>query len=171
MIANTPTYSSMRYNSIASHILLAAKEDGVKEADNFLLEALGYSIRSFLTSRNSRFTIVPVPSSNWATRKRGRDFMMEIASKLGGAEAIPVQNLLRHNRRIADQSGLSAPRRERNVSGAMSVIARAKSPRNVILLDDLVTTGSTLNEAVRALRHSGISVLGAITAFLALPIR
>jgi len=41
----------------------------------------------------------------------------------------------------------------------------------VIIVDDLVTTGSTLNEAARALNAAGFRVLGAITACLAKPVR
>ena len=170
-ILDTPIFSSMRYNSITSHILLASKEDGVREADDFLLRALQHSFRGISMAAENRISIVPVPSARRATRKRGRNFMFEIATRLGKTEGIPVLDLLRHTRRIADQSGLAASARERNISGVMSVKTPVKRPRNVILLDDLVTTGATLNEAVRALGKERILVVGAITAFLALPIR
>lgn len=170
-ILDTSIFSSMRYNAIASQILLASKEDGVREADDFLLRALQHSFRGISMAVENKIAIVPVPSARRATRQRGRNFIFEIAIRLGKIEGIPVIDLLRHTRRIADQSGLAAPARQRNVSGVMSVKTSVKCPRNVILLDDLVTTGATLNEAVRALGKERISVIGAITAFLALPIR
>ncbi|MEY4973083.1 MAG: Phosphoribosyl transferase domain, partial [Actinomycetota bacterium] len=42
---------------------------------------------------------------------------------------------------------------------------------SVVLIDDLVTTGATLSEAARALRYAGITVIGAVTAALASPLR
>jgi predicted amidophosphoribosyltransferase len=40
-----------------------------------------------------------------------------------------------------------------------------------LLVDDLVTTGATLNEAARALRYAGIEVIGAVTAAIAQTVR
>ena len=46
-------FSSLRYNSVASHILLSAKEDGIGEADELLVAALNNSLRNFLDARIS----------------------------------------------------------------------------------------------------------------------
>jgi predicted amidophosphoribosyltransferase len=72
-------------------------------------------------------------------------------------------------RRLLDQSGLSAADRKRNISGAFAFKGSiSEIPKGEILLvDDLVTTGSTLLEAKRALNKSGITVNRAITACVA----
>jgi predicted amidophosphoribosyltransferase len=42
---------------------------------------------------------------------------------------------------------------------------------NLIVIDDLITTGATLTEAIRALRTAGFTVLGAVTSCTAKPLR
>jgi predicted amidophosphoribosyltransferase len=84
-------------------------------------------------------------------------------------------DLLIHARKIKDQSGLSAHERSENIYQALA-INRNKMPAlgvgtDVILVDDLLTTGATLLEARRALEVRGIRVIAAITACLAPPLR
>ncbi len=164
-------YSSLRYNSVASHILLAAKEDGIREADELLVAALNNSLRNLLNAGISGSVLVPIPSAAHANRKRGRRFMHEIGVMVGEAESLPVWGLIEHQRKVADQTQLNPAQRERNVSGAMRIRGTGKWGRGIILLDDLVTTGATLSEAVKTMKAQGTPVAGAITAFLAHPIR
>jgi predicted amidophosphoribosyltransferase len=84
-------------------------------------------------------------------------------------------DLLIHNRKIRDQSELNAHERSENIYHALA-IDRNKLPAlgvetDVILVDDLLTTGATLLEARRALELRGIRVIAAITACLAPPLR
>ena len=51
------------------------------------------------------------------------------------------------------------------------MVSHAGRGRDVILVDDLVTTGATLSEANRVLKIAGFAVVGAITACVALPLR
>ena len=76
---------------------------------------------------------------------------------------------LRHTRRVRDQSSLDARSRFRNMQGSLQS-ANFLNGRAVIV-DDLVTTGATLQEAVRALREQGIQVAAAVTACVAEPLR
>ncbi len=76
--------------------------------------------------------------------------------------------MLRPVRKLADQSGLNAGQRRANLANAYRVRNRIPSPgswlatpADVIVVDDLVTTGASLAEARRALDEAGISVLGA----------
>ncbi|MBC7463767.1 MAG: ComF family protein [Actinobacteria bacterium] len=169
--ATVPVFSSLRYSSVASHILLSAKEAGIKEADELLLSALRNSLANLLISGIGRATLVPIPSRLGANRKRGRDFIHHLGVKLCEKEPLAVWKVLEHSRKVVDQSSLNAVQRHENLSGSMKFSDPRKTGRNVILVDDLVTTGATLSEAVRTLKAGGMPVVGAITAFLALPIR
>jgi len=60
------------------------------------------------------------------------------------------------------QTGLDRRARARNVAGAFRVRRGARIPSRVWLVDDVVTTGATLREAARALRHAGARRIVAI---------
>ena len=63
---------------------------------------------------------------------------------------------------VRDQSGLDARARQANLAGGFRLRGRLPD-RPVVLVDDLVTTGSSLTEAARVLRRAGVAVLGAAT--------
>ena len=108
--------------------------------------------------------LVPVPSRSAMVRARGHDPTARIAAvaaaHLGPGTA--VARLLRQARPVADQSGLGAQDRVRNLDGALRVRQRAGvRGRPVVVVDDLVTTGASVAEAARALRAEGFAVVGA----------
>lgn len=120
--------------------------------------------------------LVPVPSAPAASRKRGHDPVRAIAAaaaeRLRGL-GLPIVSvpLLRQARRVADQAGLSSSRRAANLAGAFEAVPRRtgllaevrKRRAVVVLVDDIVTTGSTLAEAARALQLTGAEVPLAVT--------
>ena len=170
-VGAVPIFSSIRYGPKAGHILLAAKEDGVRKADDLIVAALTKSFRSAVHTLGIRPALIPIPHSSTAVRKRGRDFVMEISRRLSEIESIPVRQIIRHNRKVNDQASMDASSRIGNLSGAMSVIRNCGRPCEVFLVDDLITTGATLSEAVRVLEIGGFHVVAAVTAFVALPLR
>lgn len=100
--------------------------------------------------------IIPVPLHPRRQRERGFNQAVEIAR--------PLSKLLRcrldlHSciraRPTPPQSLLSAPQRRRNLRGAFT-LARPLTVRHVALVDDVMTTGSTLNALSNLLRHAGV---------------
>ncbi len=170
-VGEVPVFSSIHYSPKAGHILLAAKEDGVRKADDILVVALQHSLRMAMRSCGIRPVLIPIPHSKKALRKRGRNFVAEITNRLAVAEGLPVRQIIRHNRKVNDQSQLNAPSRFGNLSGAMSVARHCRRASEVFLVDDLMTTGATLGEAVRTLETAGFRVEAAVTALVALPLR
>ena len=75
-----------------------------------------------------------------------------------GLDASAVPSLV-FVKRVRDQAGLSALARADNVRGSLAVRRVPAAP--VVLIDDIVTTGATLGEAVRAFRARGVPVVGA----------
>lgn len=163
-----PIYSAIRYSPLASKVILAAKEDGLLQAELLITSAVSHVLKSCIYSLNSAF-LVPIPSRKSAARKRGRQFIYDIATRISESERIPTCEVLAHTRNVKDQSTLDSQSRESNLRGALHA-ARYLSGK-AILIDDLVTTGATLSEATRALRAQGIEVLAAITACVAEPLR
>ena len=167
-------YSAVLYSPIAKRIILSAKENGIKAADDLIIDALSHSLHLLLRDFEMGI-LVPAPSRKSSNRKRGRDFLSDITHALARNESLECADLLIHTRRVKDQSELNAHQRSTNIYQALA-IDRNKLPAlgvgtDVILVDDLITTGATLLEARRALEVRGIRVIAAITACLSPPLR
>ena len=161
-------YSSIRYSPIAKSILLSAKEDSIAIADELIIDALHNCLRRLPSHILRSAILIPIPGSKRAIRKRGRDFIFELTSELSLRSGIPIVSGMKIERRLLDQSGLSAVDRKRNIFGSYSAKEISEDlTGELILVDDLVTTGATLIEARRALKERGIAANFAITACMA----
>jgi len=111
--------------------------------------------------------IIPIPL-HW-TRRRQRGFNQSelIAKSLGEQLGLPVSlKALERVRKTLDQIGLSAKERVENMRGAFATGSRIDlSGQTVLLVDDVTTTGATLNEAAKELRNAGCkNVFAAVIA-------
>jgi predicted amidophosphoribosyltransferase len=144
------------YAGEVRRLVAAHKERGSRHA--------GASLGSLLTSAvllhgvSRPLTLVPVPSSPAAVRRRGYDSVLLIAGDAArrlrrSGHPVVVRRVLRHVRRLEDQAGLDTAARWENLRGAM--VAMPVQGR-VLVVDDVCTTGATLTEACRALREAGV---------------
>jgi len=163
-----PIYSAVTYSPIAGKVLLAAKENNLAIADQLIYKALFYSLTFSLRENGGDF-LVSIPSRKSVARTRGRQFISTLASQLSEETGLPAYENLEHTRRVRDQSSLDAKSRFDNLDGSMKSLNFLSG--RAIVIDDLVTTGATLQEAVRALRNGGIEVAAAVTACVAEPLR
>jgi predicted amidophosphoribosyltransferase len=163
-----PIYSAVTYSPIAGKVLLAAKENNLAIADQLIYKALFQSLTFSLRENGGDF-LVSIPSRKSVARTRGRQFISTLASQLSEETGLPAYENLEHTRRVRDQSSLDAKSRFDNLDGSMKSLNFLSG--RAIVIDDLVTTGATLQEAVRALRNGGIEVAAAVTACVAEPLR
>jgi ComF family protein len=107
-------------------------------------------------------TLVPIPSSVQKIQERGFDSMTRICREVGKENAkFPLDNsILYLRRKVADQVGLSKPLRRINLEGAFGV--RQSISGTFVLVDDVVTTGATLNSAAKSLRLAGAQRIFAV---------
>ena len=169
-IAAMPIYSGVIYSKTASKILLSAKENGLKGADELIIKAIVH-VLSQANFSNHDIRLVPIPSSRSARRRRGRSFMVDITAGVGQLTGYPISDSLELVRKVRDQSGLHADARSENLRGAFAVKSGSYPRGDLILIDDVTTTGSTLREALRALTCQGFNVLASVTACVAQPLR
>jgi ComF family protein len=110
--------------------------------------------------------LVPVPLHRM--RFWGRRFNQagELAKAIARETGLPVEHeALRRVKATKSQVGLSATERARNLSGAFRPAAAAGETvrgRRVVLIDDVMTTGATLNSAASVLRRAGAAEVDAI---------
>ena len=175
------TATSSPYDAVMQQLVSAHKEHQVLSLTPVLGARLRAAVGCLLADLASstvrwpagaQVTLVPVPSSPATVRARGFDATWALARRAAAHPTAPAaldgpsvraQRLLGLSRRVQDQAGLGARARRDNLAGSFRVLRRPPAATLVVLVDDVVTTGSSLVEAARALRAERIPVLGAAT--------
>ena len=166
-------HSALLYTSTASKIIMAAKENSLRGADQLLISAIIHVLQKAKLDSHY-YQLVPVPSSKTSQRRRGRSFIVDLTKEISTLTGFSINDCLTLSRKVSDQSGLSRMERLSNMKGAFVLKANAIVRGDLILIDDVVTTGATLKEAARALNSQGFHAIGsvsAVTACVAQPLR
>lgn len=174
VVPGTPrTHAVARYEDPVRTMLIAYKERGRTDLRRALGCALARAVAPSLEALGGRVhapvALVPMPSRRKAVRDRGEDTTARLARTAARAlreVGVPVRAVpaLGHVRAVEDQAGLSREHREANLAGALRVRRTdAVLASGVVLVDDISTSGASLAEAARALRTTGVPVLGAAT--------
>ena len=161
-----PVFALGRYAGTRREAILALKEHGRTDLVPPLARALALGVHRLLSWGvvDLPLTVVPAPTRGSAARRRGGDPVAKVATiATQHHPAVIVVPALRMKALVRDSVGLDSGNRERNVAGR--VVLRARPPRNtdVLLVDDIVTTGATAAESVRTLQTSGAHVVGVLT--------
>ena len=130
-----------------------------------LAQPLGYLMADYwLTHPTQSDMIVPVPLHPQRRRKRGFNqaalLSKELSERVG--LATDTVTLVRH-RATASQVGLDVEQRRSNVRDAFHCTAGRLANKRVLLIDDVCTTGSTLEACARALWKAGVASVEALT--------
>jgi ComF family protein len=100
--------------------------------------------------------LIPVPLHNFRLIKRGFNQAFELGSYAGKILDIPVlSTALRRHRNTQAQSGLSRKQRRKNVRGAFYWHGPGSAARHIALVDDVMTTATTVSECARVLKKAG----------------
>ena len=102
--------------------------------------------------------LVPVPLHARRRRERGFNQAESLCRALARETGLPVWNALRRVRYTRTQTRLTRVERQQNLHDAVEPVARfhpALAGARVVLVDDVFTTGATVNECARALRRAG----------------
>lgn len=171
------TATAGAYDDVHRGLITAHKEEQALSLTALLGDRLAAAVTQLLTARGvdegEPVVLVPVPSAARVVRERGFDATAALAQRaarrLGVVRPTGVARLLAQQRGLADQSGLDASQRAANLRGGLrlrrGIGGRLLPPDGpaLVVVDDLVTTGASLTEAVRCLDEGGYEVLGAAT--------
>ncbi len=115
--------------------------------------------------RNS--LIVPVPLHHWRFIRRRYNQSALLAQRLAALSGLClIPGLLNRHRATAPQTSLSRPGRRANVRGAFSIVDKYASTivgNAVILVDDVITTGSTIEACAQVLKRGGAASIGVVS--------
>ena len=145
----------LNYNEAARHSMAAVKYKNKREYLDFYSEAMalrfGDTVRGWQAD-----VLIPVPIHPSRRRKRGYNQAEELAKRLGKQWGLPVEaKLLVRTRRTQPQRGLNPEERLENLQAAFAADTALPVPKRVILVDDIYTTGSTMEACSRVLKRAG----------------
>jgi ComF family protein len=162
---------AFEYAPPLSDALARLKYEGHDELAGPLAACLAAGI-SGRQAWSSRALLVPIPLHRRRLRERGFDQSWLLARALWASLPHPrpetAPRLLRRTRNTLPQVGLGRRAREHNLEGGFSASPRI-SGRDVVLIDDVLTTGATLRAAADALRAAGARSVFGVTLARALP--
>ncbi|MBX3092750.1 MAG: ComF family protein [Cryobacterium sp.] len=153
-----PIVSALRYDGVPRAVLLAFKESGRTDAAKPLALALRCAIEVAAVDAAGAVELCVIPSSRAAARRRGYRPVDELVRRAG----LRAARVLQVSRATAQQKSLGRDAREGNVRESF----RSRHPlhgRRFVLVDDIVTTGATLNAAAAAIASAGGVVAAAAT--------
>ena len=155
--------AALTYDGAVARCIRAVKEEG----QTMLARPLSDALRAVL--RECSGALVPVPTSRAAYRRRG----FRVPDLLLRRAGVRPYCVLGVTRQRADQRALGREERRQNVRGSMRARrwrSGTPSTTDVIIVDDVITTGATIDDAARALWAAGYHVRSAV-ALAATPLR
>jgi len=154
-----PVFALGRYFGARRNAIIALKEHGRRDLAAPLSCALELGIGRLLDwgILVAPLSVVPAPTRRSAARRRGGDPVTRMAVAATAPHPfISVAPVLRTAGLVRDSVGLNSAARERNITGRVRL--SAAPPGEVLLVDDIITTGATAREAVRVLVAGGARV-------------
>jgi predicted amidophosphoribosyltransferase len=155
-LAFSSARSAIVYDASARALVRAWKERGrrrlARDAAAIVREVVAPAVAHAL---------VPVPGDPERARERGDVPARALAAELASMWDVRVLDALVRTRVLRPQRGLSLDERRRNVRG--SVVARGSVPPEVCVIDDVYTSGATVDACAKACRAAGARAVGVVT--------
>lgn len=149
------------YEGILKKLIYEFKYKGKKELALFLgakmfdvFQSLSWSFIDF---------IVPVPLHKRRERERGYNQALLLAKVLKRKTGIPISKALIRIKDTEHQTVLSKTYRQKNLDDAFKVKSKKFYKKIILLVDDVYTTGSTVNSCAKSLKQAGASKIYVLT--------
>ncbi len=111
---------------------------------------------------SATFLLIPIPLSPQRERWRGFNQSKILAQEFGSTLNYPINYQLKRQKHTKPQVTLNRKKRLQNIQGVFNWRGDNLSNQNIILIDDVITTGATLNEAALILRQAGANKIYAL---------
>jgi len=168
------------YSDSTAALVILAKEENSLSARSMLVELLYAGLQAAVSELEYKsYVLIPMPSSKTANRRRGYRHSVLLTKLLLKRICLDevqrgnfyVGDFMEINRKTFDQSQLNAEGRRKNLQGAFEFAQSSASKKmlarenqGLLLVDDVMTTGTTFKEAIRALRMEGFEPSAALCA-------
>jgi len=165
------SFSGLFYNKTARKLLYAFK---YKPYVSDLSEILGQLLHEALLQKETYHKVllqkpffVPIPLHSSRFRQRGYNQAKIIAQELAKREQLVVYELLSRVKKTTSQVGKTKKDREENIKGAFSLVPNilVSLYPNILLIDDVLTSGATFLEAAKILKKAGAKQVWGVSLF------
>ncbi len=162
VIEGRSNHPLFEYAGLPKDVIELYKFQGEKALANLFAQLLYQHRLQPLISQ--QYTVVPAPPSKRGLKDRGFDQVLEIARILQQRYHIPYTCLLQrdHHDKV-QQKNLNREERLHHMEKLFSLIPQVEVPKHIILLDDIATTGATLDTCYQLLRQGGAQKVVIIT--------
>ena len=156
--------SAFLYKNSAKNALLTLKRIKNKRLARFFAEEMYLTVIN--KYKGVRFdAIIPVPLHKLREKSRGYNQSLLIANELSAMMKVPVASIVLTQCQAAKpQHTLNLKQRRENVKGIYKASGIPIECQYVLLVDDIMTSGATLNECAKMLRLEGVTKIYCITA-------
>ena len=148
------------YEGLIKKLIYKIKYDGVFDAVDDLVEK-AFERREPYVQEDTVITFVPMFEKK--EKRRGFNQAELIAQKLGQITGREVVSLLEKIKDTPSQTELDKEERVKNVRDSFQVKKEINCPNNVLIVDDIWTSGATMEECARVLRKSGVGIIRGFT--------
>lgn len=152
-------WSPFAYEGTARALVLSLKARGCLEVAGVMASLVAARAPAALLAG----TLVPIPAHPDRLRREGFNHSLEIARRLGHLTALCVHDCLRRSGSTRPQHGLERGQRMRNARGCTVRPGAVVATERALLVDDVYTTGATLDAGAAALRAAGVREVEAVS--------
>ena len=158
--------AAFHYRSVSGS-LYRFKYDGRREYSDYYGREMAQVLEHFLEELGPRHRpdlLVPVPCSAQRLRKRGYNQAALLARKVSEITQIPVrEDLLARPKDTKAMRSMSALERQNNLKKAFHVYGNGVRLKSIMLIDDIYTTGATIDACAGALLEAGAEEVSFLT--------
>lgn len=156
-------FTGIEYKGIVRKLIYKFKYDPYVSNLKKLLSDLLYEgliqkeefVKAIEQSNNEAIVLVPIPLHSSKLRSRGYNQAEILAKELAKRLNIKMINVLQRTKNTRSQVGLKREDRVKNISGAFSIVPNLPNSPKIFIVDDVLTTGSTLLEVANVLKRKG----------------
>lgn len=155
------THASFRYDAPLDRLLPRFKFHQSLAAGRLLSSLMSHALADIAAASPSA-CVLPIPLHRRRLAERGYDQALELAKPLARRLGLPLRReLLQRQKPTRAQSQLDKQARLRNLRHAFAASTTQPMPAHIVLIDDVMTTGATLEAAAKALHRAGATRIDA----------
>lgn len=162
-ISGVKIYSCCHYVKEMQKLIRGVKYHNQKELAHFQAKFM-YEYFKKIMPQGAQYTIIPVPLHKKRLKQRKFNHMELVANQLSILSGWAVQtDLIERIKETKPQYKLKKKEREENLANAFSVYPEKYNGMTLLIIDDILTTGSTLAEMIKTFQANGINKMVCLT--------